>query len=198
MAITSSMGTHKLYTRKGDRTNWVDYSGTLDATAYSAAVNVVAGRVFSLTSGGKLEPGLPVAKTPFFALSGLDANNYPDVKRDRGMPRAGAVQFATISAFAAVEMVTTEIAPDVTYTVGAALTAVTNAAGATKDLYRGLIIPRTNGNVVSATLGTFVSALTDPVVGFVAPAGLFTDVDGNKVLAFYPAYIPGSTAAVQP
>lgn len=168
------MGTHKLYIRKGDRNAWVDYTGTLDTAANAA--DVVAGRVFTLTGGGKLTPGIVTAATPFYALSGLDANNYPDVTRSRGMPRSGAVQFATLSAFAAVEAVSTEFVSGDTFTVGLPLTALATTAAAGS---RGL-------------LGV-VTVATQPIVGYVAPAGKYTDVDGNAVVAFYPAYVAGST-----
>lgn len=189
MGITSSMGTNKLYIRKGDRNTWVDYTGTLDSTA--ATAQVVAGRVFSLTAGGKLEPGIAVARIPYFAMSGLDANNAPDVLRTKGMPRSGQVQFATLSPFAAVEAVTTSFIPESTYTPGLALTASSNATTT-----RGVIGLQVAAQA-SATFGglTFTSLATSPVVGYVAPAGKFTDVDGNVALAFYPAYVAGTTVA---
>ena len=38
-----------------------------------------------------------------------------------------------------------------------------------------------------------IAATTDLVVGIVAPAGLYTSPDGYPTLAFYPAFIPGTT-----
>jgi hypothetical protein len=188
MAITSSMGTHKLYIRKGSRTDWVDYTGTLDSTVPTA--QVVAGRVFTITAG-KLVPGLQTAQPGLFALSGLDANNYPDVTRSRGMPRSGAVQFATVTPFAAIELVSTEFAETATYAVGAPLTASRTTAA-----HRGIICLHGTTSTSGAGVfnGTFTSAATDPIIGYVAPAGKYTDADGNQVLAFYPAYVIGSTA----
>jgi hypothetical protein len=184
------MGTHKLYIRKGNRTDWVDYTGTLDSTA--PAAQVVAGRVMTLSTG-KLVPGMQAAAAglPFFALSGLDANNYPDVTRSRGMPRSGAVQFATVTPFAAVELVTTEFAEAATYAVGAPLT-----ASRTTATHRGVICLQGTTSTSAAAYfnGTFTSAATDPIIGYVAPAGKFVDADGNNVLAFYPAYVAGTTA----
>jgi hypothetical protein len=173
------MGTHKLYIRKGDRTSWVDYTGTLDSAA-NANGAVIAGRVMTLTAGLKLTPGLALAKVPYFALSGLDASNFPDVARTKGMPRSGAVQFATVSAFAAVELVSTAFVSGDTFTPGLPLTALSTAA--TTLANAGLIGTQAAG--------------TQPVVGYVAPAGKYTDADGIDVVAFYPAYVPGTTLRV--
>jgi len=99
------MGAAKLDVRYGDRSTLPYFNGTLLSTAEVASCR--AGRVYSLTTGGFLVPGiLAVAgatggQIPFFGLSGLDANNYPDVQRDRGMPGYSDLGFtatATVTA----------------------------------------------------------------------------------------------------
>ncbi len=151
MGILTSMGAHRLDVRYGDRNSLVYYNGIISTTvladngatgSYNA---VVAGRVMSLTTGQVLVPGLLVtagttgSNMPFFAWSGLDANNYPDTLRTRGMPAysnlpaggntfagipaltAGTSSgpFATVSWRSAVEFSTTEFDSTLTYTVGA-------------------------------------------------------------------------------
>lgn len=212
MAISSSMGAAKLDVRYGDRFTLPYYNGMLSSTAISSNSTACrAGRVYSLTTGGYLVPGLINSATtdanagsmPFFGMTGLDANNYPDTQRDAGMPSFGsspasgtdmfdrfngfnglpavgnyAGPFATIRHNAAVELVTTEFDTSLSYAVGAPLTAL--RYNATTASQAGRI--RT------------VSAGTDHIIGYVAPAGKFTGPEGYSMLAFTPAYVIGSTA----
>jgi hypothetical protein len=83
------MGANLLDVRYGDRNTLPYYNGIVDPTVVanpSAVAAVKAGTVMSLTSGGFLTPGVSVGSIPFFAVSGYDLNNYPDVQRDAGMP----------------------------------------------------------------------------------------------------------------
>jgi len=105
MPIQSSMGAAKLDVRYGDRSALPYYNGALLGTAEVSSCR--AGRVYSLTTGGFLVPGLVATngatggQMPFFGLSGLDSNNYPDVQRDRGMPGNSDLGFtatATVTA----------------------------------------------------------------------------------------------------
>ena len=90
MVLKSSMGRYKLDVRYGDRNTLPYYNGALDGSllALTTAANFAqAGKVYTLTTGGRLTPGLTSQGTlPFFGWSGLDANNYPDTQRDDGMP----------------------------------------------------------------------------------------------------------------
>lgn len=178
MTIPSSMGSHLLGILKGKRDDLVDYTGILAATA-NANGAVVAGRVMTLNSSQLLIPGLALGKLPFYAWSGLDANNAPDVLRTRGMPYSGAVPFGTYSYKCAAELTTTEIDPAQAsaYLPGVALTALSTAA--TTLANAGWLVP--------------VAASTDVVVGYVSPAGLFTSADGYATLGFYPDYVKGTT-----
>lgn len=93
MPIQTSMGANKLEIRKGSRQDVLDLVVPLDPLANAA--DVAAGRVFSLTAGGLLTPGLTLgsnqytSRLPFFGLTGLDVNNLPDLTRTRGMPLGG-------------------------------------------------------------------------------------------------------------
>lgn len=189
MGIPTSMGANKLEIRKGDRNTVIDYTGIL-----AAGVSIPAGFVCSLNGSGLLVPGLTagIRTLPFFAWSGTDVNNAPDVTRvgalngggppqvrdsvaalgvgGIAMPYAGAARFGTISCFAAVELATTGFDSTVAYAPGDLLTCV--AAGAVVVANRGKIRP--------------IAATTDVVVGVVAPAGLYTGPDGYATLAFYP------------
>lgn len=186
MGIPTSMGANKLEIRKGDRNSVIDYTGIL-----AAGVSIPAGFVCSLNVSGLLVPGVApgIKPLPFFAWSGTDANNAPDVTRvgalDGGgppqvrdsvaalgvggiaMPYAGQARFGTISCFAAVELATTGFNSAVAYTPGQLLTCV--RAGVANA---GKIKP--------------IDATTDLVIGVVAPAGLYTSPDGYATLAFYP------------
>lgn len=172
------MGAHKLEVLKGDRNSIVDETGILAATA-NANGAVVAGRVMTHDGSGNLVPGLALSKMPFFAWSGLDANNYPDVQRDRGMPYNGAARFGVIAWKAAVELSTTEFDSSLTYNIGDPLTALSTAA---TDL-------STAGRLRT------LNASTDVVVGYVSPRGKYTGPDGYATLAFYPTYVKGTTLA---
>jgi hypothetical protein len=105
MPIQSSMGSAKLDVRYGDRSTIPYFNGTLLSTAEVSSCR--AGRVYSLTTGGFLVPGILAAASasggqiPFFGLSGLDANNYPDVQRDRGMPGYSDLGFTATATAAA-------------------------------------------------------------------------------------------------
>jgi hypothetical protein len=175
------MGAHKLEVLKGDRNSIVDETGILDSHA-NDNLAVVAGRVMTHTAGGLLTPGLATAKLPFYAWSGLDLNNSPDVDRTRGMPYAGAARFGVIASKAAVELSTTEFDSADSYVIGAPLTALSTAATALADA----------GKLCN------VNASTDVVVGYVSPRGKYTGPDGYATLAFYPAYVAGSTVPVAP
>ena len=176
MTIPTSMGSHILGILKGKRDDLVDYTGILNATA-NANGAVVAGRVMTLDGSGLLVPGLALGTLPFYAWSGLDANNAPDVLRTRGMPYSGAVPFGTYSYKCAAELTTTEFDSTLSYPPGTALTALSTAA--TTLANAGMLRP--------------VAASTDVVVGYVSPAGKFTGVDGYPTLAFYPDYVKGTT-----
>lgn len=198
MGIPTSMGANKLEIRKGDRNSVIDYTGVL-----AAGVSIPAGIVCSINGSGLLVPGIVIGGSllPFFAWSGTDGNNYPDVTRvgalsgalnaqtrdsvaalgvgGIAMPYAGAARFGTISAFAAVELSTTGFKSTVGYAPGDLLTCVGGAAAVVAN--RGIIKP--------------VTASTDVVVGVVAPAGLYTSPDGYATLAFYPCFhIPEDAA----
>jgi len=186
MTIQTSMGANKLEIRKGDRNSVIDYTGIL-----AAGVSIPAGFVCSLNGSGLLIPGVTDGAAvflPFFAWSGTDVNNAPDVVRvgalnggvpqvrdsvaalgvgGIAMPYAGAARFGTISCFAAVELATTGFNEAVAYAPGQLLTCV--RAGVANA---GKIMP--------------IAAITDLVVGVVAPAGLYTGPDGYPTLAFYP------------
>lgn len=215
MGIPSSMGAHQLDVRYGDRNTLPYYNGILapailnDVTLRSGLVN--AGRVMSLTTSTRLVPGiLAVAgaaggPVPFYAWSGYDNNNYPDVYRTRGMPGMGVGQpaegspgapgfygiptgtitdplagvFATIAHVFGGELSTTEFNTVSVYTPGQLLTAVSAAAVGADLLNRGKLRP--------------VALATDVIVGSVAPAGSFTNAAGYPCLAFYPEFIPGTT-----
>ncbi|HNX48569.1 MAG TPA: hypothetical protein PLS53_00315 [Thermoanaerobaculaceae bacterium] len=194
--IPTSMGANKLEIRKGDRNSVIDYTGIL-----AAGASIPAGFVCSLNGSGLLIPGVTSGGTeflPFFAWSGTDVNNAPDVTRvgalDGGgppqvrdsvaalgvggiaMPYAGAARFGTISCFAAVELATTGFNSAVAYKPGQLLTCV--RAGVANA---GKIMP--------------VAATTDLVVGVVAPAGLYTSPDGYATLAFYPTRMTPTDSA---
>jgi hypothetical protein len=204
MSIPTSMGANKLDVRKGDRNSIIDYTGIL-----AAAVSIPAGYACSLNASGLLVPGIDPALSAgpkvgagvsiFFAWSGTDPNNYPDVTRvgllsgalnaqtrdsvaalgvgGIAMPYAGAARFGTISVMAEAELSSTGVVSTQTYVPGTLLTAIGVSASAA---LRGLIRP--------------VAAETDIVIGVVAPAGLYTSPDGYPTLAFYPTFIPGTTA----
>ena len=216
MPIETSMGANDLQIRRGDfvRAPWINdiLNPAIMANAnWRAAVR--KGRVMSQTTAGFLTPGILAAPgtgggpQPSFAWSGLDPNNYPDTQRtryngnarDRGMPgyldlaqnpwsapgfngiptQSTEVMggFATIGYNLAGELASTAFVGSYTYTPGAALTAVSATAVVESD--RGLI--RT------------VAATTDVIIGYVAPAGRFTGPNGYDLLAFTPAYVPGTT-----
>jgi hypothetical protein len=216
--IQSSMGAHQLDVRYGDRNTLPYYNGILNSALLSDAdvvAAICAGTVMSLTTGGLLVPGILATAAadggvqPFYAWSGLDANNYPDVRRTAGMPgfldkpvpapggypagtngfpfhgvplSAGLVGgFATIAHTFAGELSTTEFNTAVAYPVGAALTCVAADAAATPA------IKQTRGKLMP------VAAATDTIVGYVAPAGKFLNPQGYSVLAFYPAFVKGTT-----
>lgn len=171
MALATSMGSNILYIRKGDRNNPIDYTGILEA-----GVSAVAGIAMSLNGGGRLVPGITASGLVFFAMSGTDENNYPDVRRDRGMPYAGQPRFGTISALMNAELTTTGFDSNASYTVGMALTAVSAAAATAAE--RGIIRP--------------VAAATDIVIGYVSAAAVESE-KGYPVLSFYTAFRPGTT-----
>jgi hypothetical protein len=212
------MGAHLLDVRYGDRYTIPYYNGILasgilaDATWKSACT---AGSVYSLTTGGFLVPGLDTSESanggtmPFYGLSGLDSNNYPDSERSRGMPGYGmvpatgdtvpnysygvwgipsnagnAVQgaFATIRHNAAVELATTEFD--------------TTAAGSAYVPGQALTVVKVNTGTANANHGKLrplKTAATDIIVGYVAPAKQYTAPSGYTTLAFTPAWVvPGS------
>ncbi len=216
MVIQTSMGQHKLDVRYGDRNTLPYYNGRLLGSLLSDSAIVAAicaGRCMSVTTAKFLVPGViaiadaTAGSIPYFAWSGLDANNYPDSYRTAGMPGfldkpstgigapgspgwpgiplsdvlAGG--FATIQHFAAAELSTTEFdqtgTPATDYVPGVPLTCVSAAATSTDKPYRGLLRPQEN--------------TTDVIVGYVAPAGYFIGPEGYATLAFQPAFVAGST-----
>lgn len=221
MVLSTSMGQYKLDVRYGDRNTLPYYNGILLNTLLSdtnIVAAITAGRAFSLTSGGFLVPGILAAvsasggEIPYYSWSGLDENNYPDSKRDRGMPgffdkptggvggpqspgfygipvSAGLVGgFATIQHNAAAELSTTQFdqTAGATYAPGAPLTAVSAAATGAGG------VTGTEGKTVRGLLRP-VEAATDVVVGYVAPAGSFAGPEGYQTLAFLPAFVAGTT-----
>jgi len=90
MVLQSSMGQFKLDVRYGDRNTLPYYNGTLASTLLgrtSVATEATAGKVYTITTAGDLTVGITdQGQVPYFGWSGMDANNYPDVQRNRGMP----------------------------------------------------------------------------------------------------------------
>ena len=219
--IQSSMGVHKLDIRYGDRNTLPYYNGILNAAIFSDAAvyaAITAGSVYSVNTSGLLVPGILATAganggtVPFYGWSGLDINNYPDVQRDAGMPAFGTTPvpapggypagtngfpfhgvpvtataalatgpFATISHRFAGELSTTEFNTAGSYPVGAPLTCVAADAAATS------VIKATRGKLMPLALAS------DTVVGYVAPAGKFYGPEGYYCLAFYPAFVLGTT-----
>jgi hypothetical protein len=181
MTIPTSMGLHKLEVAKGDRNSVVDWTATLDQTDPVSVAASMAGRVMTLNSSGNFVAGVAIGKMPFYAWSGTDINNYPDVERDRGMANAGTPQFVCISWRSPNELTTTEIDP---------------AGGIAAALLPGVAL--TAKAITCATpsqrgMFTTQKAGTDLLVGYVGPRGVYTGPDGYSTLSFYPAYVPGST-----
>ena len=181
MTIPTSMGIHKLEVSKGDRNSLVDWTATLDQTDPVNVADSCAGRVMTLNSSGNFVPGVTVGAMPYYAWSGTDINNYPDVERDRGMADAGTPQFVCISWRSACQLTTTEIDQSsgvvAALLPGVALTAKAPTAATSSS--RGLFTTQKAG--------------TDLVVGYVGPRGVYTSPDGYQTLDFYPAFVPGST-----
>lgn len=90
MVLQSSMGRFKLDVRYGDRNTLPYYNGALDSALLGrvdVAREATAGKVYTIAANGALTVGLTdEGIVPYFGWSGLDENNYPDVRRDRGMP----------------------------------------------------------------------------------------------------------------
>lgn len=90
MVLQSSMGQFKLDVRYGDRNTLPYYNGVLDSGLLGrtgVATEATAGKVYTLATNGALTVGLTSqGQVPYFGWSGLDANNYPDSLRNRGMP----------------------------------------------------------------------------------------------------------------
>lgn len=223
MVIQSSMGSHKLDVRYGDRNTLPYYNGILLSTLLTDAAvlsAICAGRAYSVTNGKFLVPGILATvgaaggPQPYFGVSGLDSNNYPDSSRTAGMPgyydkpaagigapgspgwpgipvSAGLVGgFATIQHIAAAELSTTEFDTSTTpasiYLPGTALTAVSASATGTGGV-SGLTNKSARGLLRTR------ENTTDVIVGYVAPAGYFIGPEGYATLAFTPAYVAGTT-----
>lgn len=90
MVLQSSMGKFKLDVRYGDRNALPYYNGALASDLLGRtgiATEATAGKVYTRQTNGALTVGLTDEGTvPYFGVSGMDANNYPDTQRDRGMP----------------------------------------------------------------------------------------------------------------
>lgn len=90
MVLQSSMGANKLDVRYGDRNTLPYYNGVLDIALLNrsdVATIATAGKVMTLTTARRLTDGVTdQGQIPYYSWSGLDENNYPDVRRDRGMP----------------------------------------------------------------------------------------------------------------
>lgn len=172
MPINTSMGAHKLEVRKGDRNHILDFTAPMNEATKADAW---AGRCVHLATDGTLVAGLALGKLAYFAWSGTDENNSPDVTRDRGMPYAGEARFGSISVHAACELSTTEFVANAGLIPGAKLTALSNTAAL------GL-----KGKLKLA-------GATDVVVGVVAPLGVYTSPDGYASLAFYPCWVDGTS-----
>ena len=182
MTIPTSMGLHQLTVAKGDRNSIVDHTATLDQIDPVNVAASMAGRVMSLNSSGHFVPGVVIGAMPFYAWSGTDPNNYPDVERDRGMANAGTPQFVCITWRAACELASTEIDPagGIAAALGIPGTPITaKATTCATATERGMLTTQKAG--------------TDLIVGYTSPAGLYTSPDGYPTLGFYPAYVPGST-----
>jgi hypothetical protein len=174
MVIQSSMGAHQLDVRYGDRNTLPYYNGVVSQTLLDDVDLLVglitAGRVMSLNTSKRLVVGVQVAsdatgsQVPFYAWSGYDTNNYPDVYRTTGMPNVGELPvgglgapgspgfwgvpvasgpgstadvFATIQHIAAAELSTTEFDTTASYVPGQALTCVSTAATGADKLSAG-------------------------------------------------------------
>lgn len=216
MVLQSSMGAHQLDVRYGNRNDIPYYNGTVSQTLLDDTDLLIglitAGRVMSLSSAQRLVVGIQTATDasggpiPYFAWSGYDQNNYPDVYRTRGMPNVGQLPtgglgapgapgfwgvpvaaapgstadvFATIQHNMAGELATTEFDTTASYVPGAPLTCVSALATAGEKLNRGKL--------------RNIAAATNIVVGYVAPAGKYTGPLGYPMLAFIPAYVSGTT-----
>ncbi len=176
--LVSSMGANILYATKGDAgMDIIDHTAPYDNTLYLAdPASFAAGRGFVLTAG-KFRAGLSAAADiPYLGLSGLDVNTLPDSLRTRGMPYALGGQFNAWSVFNRFRIASTGLDPAATFTVGVPVTISSSASAAGN---KGLI----------TTLGV----ATDTVIGYVAPAGKYTNAHGVSVVEIDLWYVRGTT-----
>ena len=177
----TSMGANLLYATKGDSNLIaIDHTTGYDSTAFGTdAASFVAGRGMVLVAG-KWVAGMNAATDiPYLAYSGLDANNAPDVLRTRGMPYANNGQFLCWSVFNRIRIATTGLNTASALTAGSPVTVSRNTSGAGK---KGLI--------------TDLAVATDTIVGYVAPAGKYTNAHGYQVVEIDLHYVRGTTMAV--
>lgn len=222
MGILSSMGANKLDVRYGDRNTLPYYNGIPDSAKVADADIVQsykAGRVLSLTSAGKLVPGIVAAgaqadggSIPYFSWSGLDDNNYPDVQRDRGMPGvldkpAGGLGGPASPGFYGIPVSDDLVGIFATiqhvFAGELSTTAYDQTAGATYapgDPLTAVAADATGAGGVTGHLGEHVRGIirpveetTDVIIGYVAPAADFVGPEGYNVLAFTPTYVAGTT-----
>lgn len=214
--LQSSMGSHKLDVRYGDRNTLPYYNGVLDTAVLNRtdkATVATAGKGMSLTTAGRLTPGLSSQGTiPYFSWSGLDTNNYPDVQRDRGMPGyldkpsegiggpgspgwpgipTGAISdpvaggWATIQHIASAELSTTAM--------------LVTPATAAEWAFNGLVTPPAALTAADYTPGTPLTLLSANETGTAtatdepASVGLLVPVTGDGAAAT--SYIVGYVAA---
>lgn len=179
LALATSMGANLLYATKGDSNLIaIDHTAGYDNTAYGTdTASFTAGRGMVLSSGKWIAGIAAATDIPYFAYSGLDANNSPDALRTRGMPYANNGQFVCWSVFNTLRIATTALDTAATFTAGAKVTISKNTSSAGK---KGLVT-------------TLVTPASDVVVGFVAPAGKYVGAHGYSVVEIDLRYIPGTT-----
>ncbi len=174
--LATSMAQNQLQIVKGSTFDILDWTAPLSGLSAS----IPAGAVMTLDSSGNFVAGasFAAAKIPFYAWSGTDLNNAPDVVRTRGMPYSGAGRFRGITYKANVELQTTyfDATQSASLLPGVALTAQ-GTAGAQPGRIK-------------------IAIATDVVVGRVSAAGYNAGVNGYPTLNFYPEYIVGTTVPV--
>jgi len=176
--------------------NW-DSGHRLDAVAaLSSSVTIEAyeGRVVHRTAGAEFEMGCKADKVPFVLLSDSKAEGAVVTSQARnpgaGWQGYGKFNRVALCCLQAYEIATTEFVPEATtgraYAIDQYLTA---RASNTDQATGGMLTNRYSG--LAVTVPTRAGGTTVTVCGIVSQVPR-TLQNGNTVLFFYTAYMPGS------
>lgn len=177
--LPGQMFDHMLNAAKGwPSMTALDYQARISA---NVQYDMRAGQISHLNTAGELEPGVQLTQMPLFMFQGANDFDVNAAGNDQWTPTSPSGRVMCLVATGAYELETTEFISGLVFQPNQLLRSPTGNTSGDEFL---------SGMLRNDSMGTLYTSNMVANVGVVS-RGLFTNVYGRQVVAFWPIYLPG-------